>query len=388
MGFVEIGFLGALAALAVPIIVHLVLGRRARRVDLGTLRFLSLALRENVRRRRLKRWLLLALRMAGVALLALLFARPYLAAYHPRHADRLVVILLDRSASMGLTGQRGRPLDLAAARIRGIVAQCGVATEVHAACFDHAVHPLVGGDGRDSGRAASPAQLATSLAKLDGLKAVCCSTDYGAAMAWARDVCVASRRSCKELYILTDLQRSGLDRTESEPFPKDVAAHLIDVGQAYPENAAVTRIAPQKTTVRPGESLTINATVFNAGPFPLKGAPVVLRFSSGEDRQIVRSTIDLDGGASAPVQLEVAGLKEGMWRGELEIEVADALPFDNVRYAAVNVAPPLRVALVAGQAGSSRLRLRNVFPRNRSATGRSRRGELGQSFRTEGNGAG
>ena len=98
-------------------------------------------------------------------------------------------------------------------------------------------------------------------------------------MAWARDVCVASRRSCKELYILTDLQRSGLDRTESEPFPKDVAAHLIDVGQAYPENAAVTRIAPHKTRVRPGESLTISATVFNAGPFPLKGAPVVLRLA-------------------------------------------------------------------------------------------------------------
>ena len=42
-----------------------------------------------------------------------------------------------------------------------------------------------------------------------------------------------------------------------------------------------------------------------------------------------------------------------MWRGELEIEVEDALPFDDVRYAAVKVAPPLRVALVAGQAGSS-----------------------------------
>ncbi len=80
MGWVQAGMLGALAALAVPIIVHLVYGRRARRIDLGTLRFLLIALRENIRRRRLKRWMLLALRMLCVALLAVLFARPYPAA--------------------------------------------------------------------------------------------------------------------------------------------------------------------------------------------------------------------------------------------------------------------------------------------------------------------
>ena len=63
MGFVQFGFLAALAGIAVPIIIHLVFGQRARRVDLGTLRFLRIALSQNARRKRLKRWLLLALRM-------------------------------------------------------------------------------------------------------------------------------------------------------------------------------------------------------------------------------------------------------------------------------------------------------------------------------------
>ena len=77
MGFVQASMLAALAAVALPIIAHLIFRRRSRPVDLGTLRFLKIAVRHDTRRRRLKRWLLLALRVGCVVLLVLLFARPY-----------------------------------------------------------------------------------------------------------------------------------------------------------------------------------------------------------------------------------------------------------------------------------------------------------------------
>ncbi|MEJ7636489.1 MAG: BatA domain-containing protein [Singulisphaera sp.] len=108
MGFVQIGFLGALATLTIPVIIHLMFRTQARTVDLGTLQFLKIVLRDNARKRRLKRWILLALRMACVALIALLFARPFLLATEPLEGQRLVVVLVDRSASMGLKGAGGR----------------------------------------------------------------------------------------------------------------------------------------------------------------------------------------------------------------------------------------------------------------------------------------
>ena len=80
LGLVHLGFLAAAAAVAVPVLIHLLLRPRARRVEIGSVRFLKLALRESTRRRKLRRWLLLALRAAAVLLLALLFARPYLGA--------------------------------------------------------------------------------------------------------------------------------------------------------------------------------------------------------------------------------------------------------------------------------------------------------------------
>ncbi len=68
--FIQPQFAWALAGLAIPVVIHLMFRRRSRRVDLGTLRFLKIVLEENARSRIVKRWLLLALRMAAIGLLA------------------------------------------------------------------------------------------------------------------------------------------------------------------------------------------------------------------------------------------------------------------------------------------------------------------------------
>src|SRR5215472_17744958 len=98
MGFVQATMLVALGAVALPILAHLIFRRRARPVDLGTLRFLKIAVRQDTRRRWLKRWLLLALRVGCVVLLVLLFARPFRAELLGGGDTGLTVVLIDRSA--------------------------------------------------------------------------------------------------------------------------------------------------------------------------------------------------------------------------------------------------------------------------------------------------
>jgi len=149
MGFVQAGFLAALASVAIPVIIHLVFARPRRRVDLGTLRFLRAALTQDAGRKRVKRWLLLALRMSALTLLAVLFARPFLVDLQQQGADRLAVVLVDRSGSMGLQSTRGCSLDLAVDRARSILGRCSPGTEVRLACFDHTVRPVP--DGSDIG---------------------------------------------------------------------------------------------------------------------------------------------------------------------------------------------------------------------------------------------
>src|SRR5437660_5677732 len=121
--FVQPQFLWALLGLAIPIVIHLMFRRRSRKVDLGTLRFLRLVLTENARRRKLKRWLLLSLRMACLALLAGLFARPFLLARDQAGKERLVAVLIDRSASMQLKDRGKRLIDLAVDAARDVISQ-------------------------------------------------------------------------------------------------------------------------------------------------------------------------------------------------------------------------------------------------------------------------
>jgi hypothetical protein len=336
MQFVQIGMLGALGALAIPIIIHLMFRHRARPVDLGTLQFLKVVLRDNARRRRLKRWILLALRMACVALVSLLFARPYLVATEPRGDERLVVVLLDRSASTGLRGG-ARPIERALAEATSILDRSGERTQLEIGLFDRAVRPLP-----------APSELRRAA-----IEPTASGTDYAAALAWARDLLVRSSKKVKELHILTDLQRSGLGRGEPAIVPADVEVHLHDFGRAFPRNVAVTGIGVAPRSVRPGESASITASVFNASPLPAGRCTVRLHITSGGEKRDVEQTVDLDGGAIVSVVLPLEKLPEGLWRGHVEVSTGDELPFDDRRFLAVSVAPPARILLADGDPGRS-----------------------------------
>ena len=71
LGLVQSGFLLGLLAVAIPIIIHLIFRRRPRPVELGSIRFLRELLQKPAQGRRIQRWLLVALRTAGVVLLVL-----------------------------------------------------------------------------------------------------------------------------------------------------------------------------------------------------------------------------------------------------------------------------------------------------------------------------
>ncbi|HEV7224105.1 MAG TPA: BatA domain-containing protein, partial [Pirellulales bacterium] len=104
MGLLAPLYLAGLAALSLPILFHLIRRTPRGRQTFGSLMFLAPSPPRLSRRSRLDQWLLLLLRAAALALLAMAFARPFLreTAVLPFDglASRRVAILLDASASM------------------------------------------------------------------------------------------------------------------------------------------------------------------------------------------------------------------------------------------------------------------------------------------------
>src|SRR5204862_6883478 len=105
MAFLTPAFFLGLAAIAIPVLVHLIQRERKRVVEFPSLMFVRRIPYQSVRRRRIRHWGLLLLRAAAIAMLVAAFARPFLrqgaiaAAAAGGARDR--VILLDHSASMG-----------------------------------------------------------------------------------------------------------------------------------------------------------------------------------------------------------------------------------------------------------------------------------------------
>src|SRR5690348_3330299 len=136
LSFIHWGFLAGALAVAVPIAIHLWFRPKPKTVEIGSLQFLKIVLREHSRRRNLRRWVLLMLRIAGVLLLALLFARPYLSSSAAEGQDREVALVIDQSASMARTSSVPtafqRAQEAAGAVLRALPAQ----TATHLAYFD------------------------------------------------------------------------------------------------------------------------------------------------------------------------------------------------------------------------------------------------------------
>ncbi len=100
MGFLAPWFLGSLAALGVPVFVHLLRKHVTTPRPVSSLMFFERGTQSSTRHRRLRYLVLFALRFALVLLLVLAFANPFVRRAAANANGRLLVIALDNSFSM------------------------------------------------------------------------------------------------------------------------------------------------------------------------------------------------------------------------------------------------------------------------------------------------
>lgn len=114
MSFANPAFLWALAALAIPVIVHLFSFRRTQRVYFSSNRFLRQVQQATASRQRLKHLLILASRLLFLFFLVMAFAQPFIPAEQQVSDMRSVSVYIDNSLSMSVpVSEKERALDAA-----------------------------------------------------------------------------------------------------------------------------------------------------------------------------------------------------------------------------------------------------------------------------------
>lgn len=225
MGVLAPLYLAGFAALALPLVLHLIRRTPQGRREFSSLMFLMPSPPRLTRRSRLDQLLLLLLRLAAFALLAFAFARPFLRESATLALEdlpaRRVAILLDASASM----RRGDLWQQALGQVEKELADLSPHDEVALYTFGDRLHAEVGFDSgaAEVETAGKRPEIVRQAAKK--LLPTWQSTDLGAALVeLARELDATSdvkqHTGEPQIILISDLQKSArLDALQSAEWP-------------------------------------------------------------------------------------------------------------------------------------------------------------------------
>jgi hypothetical protein len=337
-------FLVGLLAAAIPLVLHLSRSRRTKKMRFSTTRFFTDQFLRSYRMSRLKELLLLALRVALCALLALALARPL---YAPRGRPflmggaRSVALVIDNSASMGYTENGQTLLDRARGVARELLEGLGSDDTVSVVL---AARREAGPEVLFEGKPAR--EVDDVVHAVNALPVATLGTDLAAAVIRAEAAVTAGGAPSKEVYVLSDLQDTGLrDAGEGPPEGgSEVAFFFVSVRPKKVSNRAVTAV--QYGTTRPtvGVPFLIRAHVATQGDQTQPGD--VRLYVDGQkvgERRLER----LPDGRWVVNHFHHTFTAGGWHAGYVEI-TDDALPLDNRRYFAVDVVDTVKVLAVNG----------------------------------------
>jgi hypothetical protein len=331
MSFLTPVFFVALGAIAIPILIHLIQRERKRVVMFPSLMFLQRIPYQSVRRRRIRHWFLLAMRVAAIALIVLAFARPFLRqgelAAAALAGAREVVILLDQSASMGYGDHWQRARDAAHKVVAGLGAD------------DKATLVLFGRNAEENMRATS--DRARLDAAINAAKVNSDGTRFGPALKLAQSILGQSSLKRREAVLISDFQKSGWGSAEDTRFPKETTLATASVASET-ANVAVPSVTFARAAFAGQERVTVTAGVTNKGDQPATGVPVVL---SVDGHEIEAKPATIAPHASTSVTFAAFTVAEANVRGTVKAGT-DLLPADNTFHFVVSPSAPVSVAIV------------------------------------------
>ena len=112
MNFLFPTFLIGLAAIAIPIIIHLFNFRKYKKVYFTNVQFLKELKQESDSKSKLKEWLILAMRILAIACLVFAFAQPFIPGkLKAVQGEKAISIYIDNSFSMESTNKKGTLLE-------------------------------------------------------------------------------------------------------------------------------------------------------------------------------------------------------------------------------------------------------------------------------------
>jgi len=346
MSFLYPLFLAGIAAVGLPIILHMIRRHTRKRVTFSSLMFLRTTIPRFKNRSRLENLLLLILRCLILCLLAFGFSRPFFpreAAQSRVRLGRRIVLLIDTSASMRRAGMWDRAISEARSVLEGV----SQADRVCVMSFDESTKTLIG---FDQWWALEPSQRASIVVEeISKLSPGWALTNLGNALVSAAEAIEDDEvndgqqtLAMRQVVLISDLQEgSYLDAMHAYEWPKETELVVKLVPSQGTTNAALQLVTNRSDLggsaddSRPGIRIT-NSSDATAERFQLNWADLPSRqlVTAGETAVSISSEaadVYVPPGHSIVVRAPARADRSEAWK---LILTGDDHDFDNTLYLA------------------------------------------------------
>ena len=336
MAFLNPLFLFGLLAAGIPLVIHLWNRRRFVTIDFSSLMFLTAAHRENARRFQLKQLLILLLRMAIVALIALALARPFLTLGLPVASVRAktdLVIVLDNSYSMAYQDVDGVRFEKAKTLAINILDTLRHGDSAALILMSDVPNPVF--------RQLTP-DLESVTEAINDTEVSYRTTNVQPSLEFAHEILAESEQLNKEIYLISDFTQNGWKNWSRLPNRSGARISLIPVTKGEAHNTSIKEIRPSNQLIGVNLPLQLNVTTMNHSVAPLEENILTL-FIGGEKEKTMRFSVAAN--ESLNTTLTYNFFTPGTHIGYFTL-TKDRLNIDNRRYFALNVLGEVRVLCV------------------------------------------
>lgn len=341
-----------LAAIGIPIAIHLLNKRKYTRIQWAAMRFLQVAVSRNQRRLRLEDLLLLLARCIMIALLALALARPALqeiGAIQLGRGTPTAVLIIDHSYSMSAGDGVQSRFEQAKIAATEVIDALPVGSSVAVLLASDAVRAPIPEPTRD---------LNLARSTIEQLHLTDRSSELLPAIRAGLELLQRRGSSSGELYVITDGQRLAWRQLpECRQMLKQAAgtvrSHIILTGAAAERNVAISDLKLTSGLAPFDQPLRFEVQVANFGTYEATNVRVTLAVNDGApaDDAIIPS---IPPGERRSVSLHARLRKDAASPYHAitaQLSAPDAMPADDRRTIIVRGLERVRVLLVDGQPG-------------------------------------
>jgi len=343
--FLNSFFLLALAAGAIPILIHRLVQRHGRVQKFSAVRLLLQSQQNLVRPERLKQFILLALRVLAVMSLVLVMARPVwiFPGVFSSGEEGAKVLILDNSMSMGYREDQEERFELAKKQAGDILKTIKGQVLILPTSAIPGKRPV--------GPSLEWMNPGKALQELGAL-----SLSYGKGdPAAALNLALQKGRDAKahlEIVILTDLARGdweGFHVSQLKNIPPNLSITFIRFGgKEQDSNLAIKEVRLNQGEAVLGAPHRLDVTIGNF--FNQANSTQVQIYLGGS--RLEQKSIDLPAGEEGKVSFDLLLEQSGWVKGEVRL-TGDRLPFDDRFYFPIKVREKIRILVVDGDPRTS-----------------------------------